>query len=882
MKQFLPRMLRDRRRGLALIIVITTISLISVLVVAIFSVTRTEYKATQGFVFARSAKQLGDMATAIVQAQITNAHNVNTGNTRTIHATQPGMIRVYNAIGNFSRAHKLYSSTQMTVSGSNEAVLFSSAHQVPQDWNSTANKARYVDLNEPVIRPSRTAGSYSVYFPIIDPRAAAPAKKSTDPVPVESFSYSKKTEQVGTGASVSYTEVITPDDVGGDANKLRLPMPVEWLYVLQNGATGTLNSSNEFVSADSTSNGTPSAQNPIVGRVAFWTDDESCKVNINTAAEPTFFSPPYFYHQRDFEWASFPPASGEYQRYPGHPATVALSTILAPGITLDPIKPGANKDSIVETKEQIYELAPKIAKGGSKSGTLPFMRDDFSSARGEESQTGTVSDAAASKTERLYASVDELIFKEGDYTNNLRPSARYDLPSGGGRRMFDRETIERSRFFLTAHSRAPEITIHGLPRIAMWPVADERLGDNYRTSFDNMIALCSTLQPASGGAAVKNSYVFRRSKAHDALFDVTGSSAAYGSSNSLKRNSDLLNYLYKQMTTLNFPATSSDGTPGGNFGTKYGNLNAAQLSVQFFDYIRCTNLYDGVLARENDGRDGVSPTGSALYDLRDTKEGTYRTYTNHRTTPKATGSLKDGNSYRLGNDILSDNSKVFPGHGQVTPARWPGPSGVSAPGDANGFQGMGRMFTLSEVGFQIICTADGKNDEDYPVRLEGIDSGGGSAPKGFSRRADFEGTPTSGINNDTAYIQPARLATDNRFGYNRWYSNFPPLTPPYGAGLLYGCDPSNPQKHPSRHPGYDPANWNFTLLPNTPLATDEKRVQVMIMLEGFCPTLGWTKIHPEWAISLKAEFMRSIRLNGQQLFPTTRDVIVKSNNNVYE
>ena len=78
MKQYLPRILRDRRRGLALIIVVTTISLISVLVVAIFSVTRTEYKATQGFVSARSAKQLGDIATAIVQAQITNAHNTGT------------------------------------------------------------------------------------------------------------------------------------------------------------------------------------------------------------------------------------------------------------------------------------------------------------------------------------------------------------------------------------------------------------------------------------------------------------------------------------------------------------------------------------------------------------------------------------------------------------------------------------------------------------------------------------------------------------------------------------------------------------------------------------------------------------------------------------
>jgi uncharacterized protein (TIGR02600 family) len=897
MKSLLPRMLRDRRRGLALIIVITTISLISILVVAIFSITRTEFKATQGFVFARSAKQLGDIGTAIVQAQITNAHNTSTvANQRTIHATQPGMVRVYNAIGNFTRAHKLYSSSQMTVTGNNEAVLFSSDHQIPQDWNSDANKARYVDLNDPVIRPSRQPGAYALYFPIIDPRAAAPATDADDPAPVEGFSYSKQTAQAGTGGIVNYQEVITPADVAGDKNKLRLPMPVEWLYVLQDGTTGTLDEQNSFVSSMTGAVLDPEEmrENPIIGRVAFWTDDESCKVNVNTAAEPTFFSPPYFYHQRDHNWASFPPASGEYQRYPGHPATVALSAILAPGITLDPYKPGVNRNAIVETKEQMYELAPKIAKGGSKSGTLPFVRDDFSAARGEESDTANVSDAAMSRSERLFASVDDLIFKEGPYDNNLRPAALYNLPASGGRRLFDREAIERSRFFLTAHSRAPEMTIHGLPRITMWPVADERLGPNYRTSFDNMLALCSTLQP-SGGAGVDNSYIFRRSKARDPLFDVTGSSATYGSSDSLRRNSDLLNYLYRQMTTLNFPATSSAGTPGSNFGTKYGTLNAAQLAVQFFDYIRCTNLYDGVLARENDGRDGANLNGTALYELRDQKEGTYRTYTNHRVTAPASGSLRGGGSYRLGNQLLSDDSKVFPGHGQVTPARWPGPSGVSAPGDAKGFQGFGRMFTLSEIGFQIICTADGKNDDLYPVNCGGVLSGGGCAPKGLSRRAGTEGTPGQPLDADTT-LPPQWPAGVNRLGFQRWYSNFPPLDesglPPGEQGKFYGCDPKDPNRHPSRHPGYDPANWNMTLdtataagtdgLPITALKAREKRVQVMLMLEGFCPTAGWTKIHPEWAIVLDSAFMRSIKLEGQTLFPTATDVIIKSNENIYE
>lgn len=875
MKYFLPRMLRDRRRGLALIIVITTISLISILVVAIFSVTRTEYKATQGFVSARSAKQLADMSTAIVQGQIANAHNQKTAPLeRTIHSTQPGMVRVYNAAGVFKRAHKLYSSSQMIVAGGTEAVLFTGTQMVPTDWNSAANKARYVDLNEPVIRPSQTPGSYAVYFPIIDPRAAAPATVSADPFPVEGFSYSKQTPQAG---SVTYQEVITAADAGSEKNKMRLPMPVEWLYVLQDGTTGTLSASNEFIS--SVPGVTASAQNPIVGRVAFWTDDETCKVNINTASEPTFFAPPYFYHQRDYQWANFPPSSGEYQRYPGHPATVALSTVLAPGVSLDPMKSGVNVANVVETKEMIYELAPKIAMGGSKSGTLPFMMDDLSSGRGE-STISTISDAAAARSERLYSSVDDLIFKDAAYVGSQRPAALYTLPGGSGRRMFDRETIERSRFFLTAQSRAPEFSIHGLPRITMWPVADEGAGRERRTSFDNIIALCSTLQPASAGAAVKNSYIFRRAQPHHPTHDVTGSSNAFGSSTGMKRNSNLLDYLYEQMNGLNFPASASTGATGNTFGQKYGTNNIAQMSVQFFDYIRCTNLYDGILARQNDGWDGNGLSGTNLYVKNDQKEGTFYTYTNHRVTRKAEGNLR--NTPNRGSDLDSDNSAVFPGHGTVTPAVWQ-KGGTS-------YRGMGRFFTLSEVGFQFICTADGQNDQ-FAISVDGQESGGGSAPASdptFANRVSRD----QGLG---APLRPGHKLQKDQ-DHQRYYSNFPPLLPINGVEApdnLYGCDPvpgpaaSNP-KHPANHPGYNPRNWNMTLPNQTPLQPGQKRIQAMMLLETFCPMLGWTKMYPEFAIELDRDYIGQIFLGSgtgaqERLFDTTSaKMVVKSNANLYQ
>jgi uncharacterized protein (TIGR02600 family) len=881
-----------RRKAMALVMVVTTVALISMLIVAIFSLTRTEYKSTQSFVAARSAKQLADFAVAITQAQLQNAQNTNTSAaSRTTHSTQPGMARVYNSLGNFVSAYKLYSSAQMVITSSSEAEIFSTANQVPMAWNATENKARYVDLNEPVVRPGLIGGTTAVFFPIIDPRAAYTGTNpatSQSLVAVEGFSYDNKTPVItGGGGSVNYEEVVLPSQASGNPDKLRLPMPVEWIYILQDGTTGALNASNNFISSQPGK--LPSSTNPIVGRVAFWTDDESCKININTASEPTFFSPPYFYHQRDSKWANFPGAGGEYQRYPGHPATVALSAVLAPGINLDPYAAGLSTsaiNNIVETKELIYGLMPKIAAGGSKSGSRPFVNDEFSPANGEGAPALN-GDLDSARRERLFASVDEMLFQDdlenGNFAANGRIAARVAIPGQSGRFLMDHDTLERSRFFLTAHSRAPEFSIHGLPRVAMWPVADEGQGETRRTSFDNMIALCATLRGGTSGAAVANSYIFRRAEPHHPTHDVTGSTSGYGSAVGLSRNSKLLDYLYSQMTGLQFPRTSALGT-SNDFGAKYGNTNAAQMVIQFFDYIRSTNLYDGVLARDNDassvldGNDNLNVSGTALYDQTDTLTKNRYTYTEQRATRKAAGSLKDGTKTTQGINVLSDNAQVLPGHGQVTPARW----------EKNGqvVQGFGRMFTLSEIGFQIICTADGKNDEEFPVDCGGILSGGGSAPKAAAPRASNEGDGNQGAEVIGAPYPPPPLGTLNPLGFRRWYSNFPPLTDT--TGTLYGCNPADPLKHPSRHPGYFPQNWNLTLQTNIPLKVTEKRIQIMLLLETFCPMLGWTKFSPEWAITLDKDFIRSIKVTDTEgfdvpLFPTaSTDVVVKSNGNLYE
>lgn len=884
----LIRIIRARRQGMALIMVITTVALLAMLMVAIFSITQSEFKATSSFVSGRSAKQLGDEAVAIVQAQIQNGHYDPVGNPeeytladKAFHATQPGMVRVYNANGTFRAAYKLYSSTQMKVTGSSESVLLNGDHEAPTDWKNYP--ARYVDLNEPVVRPGLSAGTAAVYFPVIDPRANwnYQGDQNTTGDQVEGFSYLEQTKST---KGTSYAQdVVLPSEAAGNPARLRLPMPVEWMYVLQDGSTGTLDEQNTFQGVGGV---VPSVDNPIVGRIAFWADDESCKININTASEPTFMSTPFFYHDRDRRWAHFPAASGEYQRYPGHPATVALSSVLAPNLQLDPYSPsgGLNRDQIISVKEYIYDMAPKLAGGGSRAGTLPFVLDDLS-ASNSENDVAELVDASAVRSERLYASVDEMIFKDSDFdTLKGRQPARYDMPGSSGRELFNRESLERSRFFLTAHSRAPEFSIFGLPRICMWPVDESDSANNpRRTTFDNIIALCSSLRGSISGNSVAKSYIFRRSQAHHPTHDVTGrgTGGAPGlrltQSDGLARNSLLLNYLTSQMSGLTWPNTDSTGGSSTNFQTKYGSDNVNQMAVQFFDYVRCTNLYDGILARSNDGRPGYNQSGTNRYTTRDNIRNLANTYTEQRLTPPARALQNNAND-----KDLSDQSLVMPGHGQVTPAVWSK--------DGRDYRGFGRMFTLSEIGLQFICTADGQNDgyalEFGPTRVK---SGGGTAIRVDPSIDVYNGNPAQGQESNwrTSYPNmtppPAPPNTEAR-----WYSNFPPLIGDAQTTLLYGtvADPQSPW-HPSKHPGYDPANWNMTLEANTPLGDGiskpaEKRIQAVFLLEAFCPSLGWTKFFPEWTIVLDGDYIAQLKVGGERLFETSGDVVIKSDGNIYE
>ncbi len=530
-------------RGVALFLVLAFLALIITLVLAFFSSVTSELTAARSSASEVTAKQLGETAVQVVSSVIRMATSSSGNNVA--WASQPGMIRTYGTSGGSASSaplayFKLYSSEDMEVTQS-EIASYDMAGDVDGLWDT--KPAVFTDLNSPVVD---TKGKPR--FPIIDPRVqTAPGTGQVD-----GFSYSNAMQLSSGGTTTINQTVLT----GGDTQ--RLPMPVKWIYVLRDG---TLSAPRGVDGTGKIANWTgetnvakkPSLTNPIVGRIAFWTDDESCKVNINTASEGTFWDVPRIYSDEDFgrysgSSVSVPgmavcqPAQKEYQRYPGHPATTSLSPIfksLLPVTTPYPANPTATDATKLDA---YYNITPRIGlnslSGGGSGGS-----------KGGSYQVPNNAPVLVTDTDRLYASVDELMFTP------LR------TPNGSG--TFSKEELEKRKFFLTASSSAPETTLFNTPRIAIWPV---NASLTKRTAYDKLLAFCSTI----GG----KSYYFTRSNPRSSTEDYETS----------LRNKELYGYLQNK-TSSNIPGF------GGNFSTKYA-ADRNQILTYIYDYIRCTNLQD--------------------------------------------------------------------------------------------------------------------------------------------------------------------------------------------------------------------------------------------------------------------------------------------------
>jgi uncharacterized protein (TIGR02600 family) len=461
---------------MVLVMALTALAVMMILLVALFEGASHQMRGAQGDASLAREKMLADSAVALVIGQIEQASS----QTQTGQAwiSQPGLLRTYAATASRTptAGYKLYSTPNVTDMIDKSGKLDFLSTDIPTDWKAKPNQ--YTDLNSPVQMPGLLA---PLIYPILDPAAVTSVQ----------------------GVSI---------DAGHGAE-----MPVAWLYQLQDGTLGPA------------SNGTK--DNPIVARIAFWTDDETSKIDINTAGYGSSWNTPRVNSADDVAWSTTQPAVGEFSAYPGHPATTSLAVVF-----------GTNSYS----PQQLLGLTPRYAWGGSQFGAQSTMPGE----------------TVPTKTDRLYASLDELCFS---------PTL-----AGSGQRQANPVSaaqLEAARFVLTAHSESPETTLLGEPRIAIWPVADPTSAGGM-TATDRAIMSAATV---AAGTPNARSYLFQRHNAQSATDDLDAAV--------VPSNAQLFNDLVAR-GNLNLPGY------GATLSAKYPDPKWTQLLLEITDFIRGINAVD--------------------------------------------------------------------------------------------------------------------------------------------------------------------------------------------------------------------------------------------------------------------------------------------------
>ncbi|GEP41832.1 hypothetical protein BGE01nite_11230 [Brevifollis gellanilyticus] len=543
-------------------LVLAFLALMMITLVALLNTTTSESRTTNSAAEVARARRMASSTVAMAVAQLRQAiEPAANATTSKVWTSQPGAIRVHRATGDLQTIYKLYSASSLTAD--TEAEL--AADAPPVDWSTRGSE--FVDLNAPEPRID------GLHFPIIDPRAMS----ETGGKPVEGFSYTTAAAPAGTVDSLE-----KPDE-------MRLPMPVRWIYMLQDGTLGTLNAERRFIATrpSSTPGGDPepvkpTAKNPIVARFAYWVDDESCKINVNTASEGVFWDTPRVDTPQDRQLALNQPTRLEYHRQPGHPAGVCLSSFLLAGERFHP----KGFDSLMrsmsqENVENLWHL-----------GRLWISEQDAGTSEGGMVAPTLLTNNSAvlqPRTRRQrYSEVNEMIFDSAPPSNDA-PAKRWQQP------LFASQPARVTRLrqaggFLTAHSAAPETTLYGTPRITLWPVHQNTPspgatpeGENEfkkYTAYDSVAVLASTLK--------NQRYIVQRAEPGNGAMDMDIHSGG--------QNKKLLNYL-RYLTDKPVPGFVGGGN--NTFAAKYGadpiTGDRDSILISMMDYVRSTNFADGQL-----------------------------------------------------------------------------------------------------------------------------------------------------------------------------------------------------------------------------------------------------------------------------------------------
>ena len=633
------------RRGIALVVTLLLLVLLSAFAVAFFTRMSVEQVSAASYADGVTTRQLADSAVGVVMSQIREATTVVNGG----WASQPGMIRVFGGKTSGTDQtepygyYKLYSSNNMTVTGQANLGSFNSSDEIDSNWYTKT--ALWTDVNAPVeVSYTDSAGTEqrAKRYPILDPSFAfIGAGHDSNQHKIEGFSIDAEER----------------DYAANPAGR----MPVRWVYVLRDGTLTSPDGEAEGGRVATWTEGSgeevrrvPSRANPIVGRVAFWTDDDTCKLNINTAGgftvqdigqySPEKYAGSYWDTPRFFTMferggtldtahlgaikpgegslALCQPPANEFQRYPGHPATTSLGLLFS--------KPNPAKGQLeTEAKlssEQLYRLLPRVRPGGSRGGTDRMVASTSYYQRGYAG----VDDAGLSKlreatmplkAERLFSSVDEFFFAAKQQTNGqrqnvndfLRQSATIDdftTVAQLNNDLVEPEELEGYRFFLTAHNRAPDLNLFGRPRISIWPVWASGINDSVsgkdfsdkNSALDKLITFCSTAGPTKTRVDdTSRMFIFQRYDPYSSKNDSV-----------IPRNSALLKYLGAAdgLTSQAFPGFKD------TFANKYGT-DREQILAEIFDYIRACNLKDSTRFKQDPAAQRVTGDNLSTQAIQD-------------------------------------------------------------------------------------------------------------------------------------------------------------------------------------------------------------------------------------------------------------------------
>lgn len=556
------------RRGVALVVVLAVTLLTSLLVVSVLSMAVTEKRTGTSAAAGLEADALAQSAISLAVSQLrAGTSHVSADGTPLPWTSQPGALRVHGLDGALQVLVKLYSSDVMTA-----ATADATAQDLPADWDRQS--LGFVDLNEPSTRLESARSGYAsdatLRFPIADPRQASRDVSAS----VEGFGYG--------GAGDPVNGVVAPGDA---PDEQRLPMPVRWLYQLEEGTLGVVDEQGKFTPV--VGEGRPGSGNRLRGRLAFWTDDETCKINVNTASEGVYWDTPRCSTREEIALAEKQPAAGEYHRFPGHPAMVSLSSVLFPnhrftgdgGASAPRASARAMAPLDAGVAERLWSLSPVL--NGSIEHTSRGGRVIV-----PELAAGVPWPAIPDRTARV-ARLDDLLWAPGDTA--ARPAVRevdslfVAHPAAAAR-------LARGKFFLTAASSAPELTLFGTPRISVWPIHENVVpGQGLRgpvprgSAHDYMMALTTTL----GGRR----YHWQRAAPGDGHFNFFATAAG--------RNRELFDYA-RALTNRAVPGFQRSGR-AGSFAEKYGGGPADDrdsILLGIFDYIRQTNFNDAGLTSE--------------------------------------------------------------------------------------------------------------------------------------------------------------------------------------------------------------------------------------------------------------------------------------------